>query len=84
MDTVQDLVDDIKDLVEVNQDISDVISSAVPSNDEHLEHELQKLIEEDEERDLEAALAKLEVNPSNLDEGQEKRKEKVLETVQAM
>jgi len=66
IDKIQDLVDDIKNLVETTEEISEALNPVSDSTEEDksLEMELEKLIqetEEKEERELELALSNLTV-----------------------
>ena len=65
---VDDIIDEIKEYVEKNEDVSEALSINVKDfSGEDLEKELKQLLEEENEQDLEKALAALVVNDETLE-----------------
>ena len=65
---VDDIIDEIKEYVEKNEDVSEALSENVKDfSGEDLEKELKQLLEEENEQDLEKALAALVVNDETLE-----------------
>ena len=65
-DEVQDLVEDIKELVEKNEDVSEAIFSPHDSSDDDLEEELNKMIEEENDSILEKAFQDIKLQNHEL------------------
>ena len=77
VDKIQDLVDDIKTLVEKTEDISEALNSKSDLNDDSsLEIELEKLLQEEKDKELDLALANLTVNGNDPIENDDKAKPK--------
>lgn len=67
---VDDIIDEIKEYVEKNEDVSEALSQTVQDNisGEDLEKELKQLLEDENEQDLEKALAALVVSDETIEE----------------
>ena len=67
---VDDIIDEIKEYVEKNEDVSEALSQTVQDNisSEDLEKELKQLLEDENEQDLEKALAALVVSDETIEE----------------
>ena len=66
VDKIQDLVDDIKNLVETTEDISEALSST-SNDDTDLEKELEKILQDEKDKELDIALANLNVKDEPLE-----------------
>jgi len=81
VDKIQDLVDDIKNLVETTEGISEALSST-SSDDTSLEMELEKMLQDEKDKELNLALANLTVKdePLETDDVKKTKLDKKFET----
>ncbi len=64
-DQIQDLVNDIKDLIQDTEEVSKALAASEQTDDDDLEADLKRLLEEENEHELQQALDKLTVCDSN-------------------
>lgn len=76
-DKVEDLLEDIKELIQDNQEMSDILGEQDSElNDEDLERELNQLLEDENEKELQEALNKLIVTDEKIEKPQRDPKKK--------